>query len=81
MSKKSFKFNDIPVDWGDHLPDGDYTIGRGADPRGETKTAITSVKSQQSTKPPAQAANTKSLRKLKVPSTSNLQRRRKIVGA
>ena len=32
--KKPFKLRRIPVDFGDRFPDGDYTVGRGADPRG-----------------------------------------------
>ncbi len=33
MSKLPFVFHVVEADWGKHLPDGDYTIGRGADPR------------------------------------------------
>jgi hypothetical protein len=29
-----FKFRDIPPGFGDRFPDGSYTVGRGADPRG-----------------------------------------------
>jgi hypothetical protein len=33
MIKVPFKFHSIPPGWADQFPDGDYTIGRGADPR------------------------------------------------
>lgn len=33
MSKKPFKFHVVSADWGAQFPDGDYSIGRGADPR------------------------------------------------
>ena len=33
MAKTPFVFHTVSVSWGKHLPDGDYTIGRGADPR------------------------------------------------
>ena len=29
-----FSFRPIPPDFVDRFPDGDYTVGRGADPRG-----------------------------------------------
>lgn len=32
--KTPFKLSAPPSGWLDRLPDGDYTIGRGADPRG-----------------------------------------------
>ena len=32
-SKVPFGFHTFSADWGTHLPEGDYTIGRGADPR------------------------------------------------
>ena len=28
------KFREVPPGFGDRFPDGDYTVGRGADPRG-----------------------------------------------
>jgi hypothetical protein len=79
MERKTFTFNGVTFSYIDNMPDGDYTVGRGADPRGKTPTATDPAKSQKSTKPPAKAQN--SLGKVKVPSTSYLQRRRKIVGA
>ena len=33
MSKIPFSFHVVPVDWGQAIPDCDFTIGRGADPR------------------------------------------------
>lgn len=30
----SFKFRPLPADFAARFPDGDYTVGRGADPRG-----------------------------------------------
>jgi hypothetical protein len=33
--KIPFKFTAPPTGWLDKFPDGDYTIGRGADPRGK----------------------------------------------
>ena len=38
MTKK-FKFPPIPVDLADRYPDGDYTVGRGADPRSAAERA------------------------------------------
>ena len=32
---KKLRFSDVPADWGGHLPDGDYSVGPGADPRGQ----------------------------------------------
>jgi hypothetical protein len=32
--RKPFKLRPIPADFFDRFPDGDYTVGRGADPRG-----------------------------------------------
>ena len=29
-----FNFRPIPANFGDRFPDGDYSVGRGADPRG-----------------------------------------------
>ena len=37
--KKHFKFRPVPADFGDRFPDGDYTVGRGADPRGAAERA------------------------------------------
>lgn len=34
MTKKPFKLSAPPPGWLDRFPDGDYTVGRGADPRG-----------------------------------------------
>lgn len=34
MSKIAFSFHIVTSDWGKQLPDGDFTIGRSADPRG-----------------------------------------------
>jgi hypothetical protein len=70
MNTKSFRFNDIPVDFGDHLPDGDYTIGRGADPRGPQ------AKKQLSSKTAAQPVKIKNSSKSSSPT---LHRGRKIV--
>jgi hypothetical protein len=72
MNTKSFRFNHIPVDFGDHLPDGDYTIGRGADPRGPQ------VKNQASSKTTAQPVKIKKSRTTSAP-TPTLHRGRKIV--
>ena len=33
---KNFKPRPIPADYTDRFLDGDYTVGRGADPRGRT---------------------------------------------
>lgn len=33
MAKPPFAFHAVPREWGEHFPEGDYTIGRGADPR------------------------------------------------
>ena len=33
--KYRFKFSDVPLDFGRSMPDGDFTIGRGADPSGQ----------------------------------------------
>jgi hypothetical protein len=81
MEKKTFTFDGVTFSYRDNMPDGDYTIGRGADPRGKTRTVTASAKSLKSTKPLASKQSTKSLWKLKATSTPNLQRRRKIVGA
>ena len=70
MDTKTFTFRGVTYTFIDDMPDGDYTIGRGADPRRQGKTAATSAKSRKLTKPPA-----------KVSPATNLQRRDKIVGA
>lgn len=33
------KIKDFPADFADRFPDGDYTVGRGADPRGRVATS------------------------------------------
>jgi hypothetical protein len=33
MKSAPWTFHEIPAGWADQYPDGDYTIGRGADPR------------------------------------------------
>lgn len=37
--KAPFKFRDIPAGFADRFPDGDYTVGRGADPRSSAERA------------------------------------------
>ena len=32
-----WNFKPIPIGWVDRFPDGDYTVGRGADPRGKAE--------------------------------------------
>ena len=51
--KDSFKFRSIPANFADRFPDGDYTIGRGADPRGrsEVRDAPTHLAEQKAKKP------------------------------
>ena len=34
--KVPYKFTAPPPGWIDRFPDGDYTVGRGADPRGKS---------------------------------------------
>jgi hypothetical protein len=35
MDKKTFTLNGVTFSYIDNMPDGDYTVGRGADPRGK----------------------------------------------
>ncbi len=37
--KTKWKFSKIPADFADRFPDGDYTVGRGADPRSAAERA------------------------------------------
>jgi hypothetical protein len=37
MNEHEKKTWHIPADFGDRFPDGDYTVGRGADPRGRVQ--------------------------------------------
>ncbi len=37
MGKTAFSFHIVTSKWGNELPDADFTIGRGADPRGRTR--------------------------------------------
>ena len=54
---KSFKLRPIPADFVDRFPDGDFTIGRGADPRGfndradATSADVVRVKKAKKSKP------------------------------
>jgi hypothetical protein len=54
----------VPADFADRFPDGDYTIGRGADPRGKiAKVASEAVKTDKSaSKPPKPRRVKKSVR-------------------
>ena len=36
---KTYNFRPIPPNLADRFPDGDYTVGRGADPRGAAERA------------------------------------------
>jgi hypothetical protein len=35
MEEKTFTLNGVTFSYIDNMPDGDYTVGRGADPRGQ----------------------------------------------
>lgn len=39
MAKVAFAFHAVSAEWGKDLPDGDYTVGRGKDPRTPTDEA------------------------------------------
>ena len=39
MAKVPFVSHVVPAEWGNQLPDGDYTIGRGANPNSAIESA------------------------------------------
>ena len=50
---EKWKFKPIPADFADRFPDGDYTVGRGADPRGAiARSAPKSAKRKPAAKRP-----------------------------
>lgn len=51
MTKVPFAFHSVGADWGQHLPAGDYTVGRGADPRSEAARRPASDTSLAQTRP------------------------------
>lgn len=57
MERKTFTFNGVTFSYIDNMPDGDYTVGRGADPRGKppvegpTKTGHSTVSRNARSKP------------------------------
>lgn len=42
-----FKFRPIPANFAARFPDGDYTVGRGADPRGPQANGTTGDKAKE----------------------------------
>jgi hypothetical protein len=53
--KVPFKFTAPPAGWLDKFPDGDYTIGRGADPRGKVAPAKSAAKPKRKPRKPKSA--------------------------
>jgi hypothetical protein len=47
--KPPFKFSVPPADFADRFPDGDYTVGRGADPRSAVERAADAAHAAQHT--------------------------------
>ena len=61
MTKK-FNFRPIPANLADRYPDGDYTVGRGADPRGAAERAAASAAQAPAAKPAKPRLGKKPLR-------------------
>ena len=51
MTKLPFKLTAPPSGWLDRFPDGDYTVGRGADPRGSTDRSVDAKRQKAPRKP------------------------------
>jgi hypothetical protein len=59
--KERLKFRPIPANFGDRFPDGDYTVGRGADPRGAAERAAEAAAAPNGAEKPRKAKPRKRL--------------------